>query len=66
MTISTTTIHRQLRAILALTHVEIQTAEIRQAQARTDAIRDELAGNAEKGRAMYLKALATARRTPTW
>lgn len=51
MTISTTTIHQQLRAILALTNVEIQTAEIRQGQARTDAIRDELAGNADKGRA---------------
>ena len=51
MTISTTTIHQQLRAILALTNVEIQTAEIRQGQARTDAIRTELAGNADKGRA---------------
>ncbi|AZG47639.1 ferritin-like domain-containing protein [Gordonia insulae] len=50
MTVSTTTIHQQLRALLALTHAEIQVAETRQAQARTDAIRAELAGNAQKGR----------------
>lgn len=50
MTVSTTTVHQQLRAILALTHTEIQIAETRQAQARTDAVRAELAGNARKGR----------------
>ncbi|MXP19756.1 ferritin-like domain-containing protein [Gordonia sp. HNM0687] len=49
-TISHTTIAQQLRTILALTNAEIQIAEIRQAQARTDAVRDELAGNAQKGR----------------
>lgn len=50
MTVSTTTVHQQLRAILALTHTEIQIAETRQAQARTDAIRKELAQNAENAR----------------
>ncbi|MCF3939620.1 ferritin-like domain-containing protein [Gordonia tangerina] len=43
-------IAQQLRTILTLTNAEIQIAEIRQAQARTDAVRDELAGNARKGR----------------
>lgn len=49
-TTSHTTIAQQLRTILALTNAEVQIAEIRQAQARTDAVRDELAGNAQKGR----------------
>ncbi|GAB85509.1 ferritin-like domain-containing protein [Gordonia rubripertincta] len=55
MTVSTTTVHQQLRAILAMTHTEIQIAETRQAQARTDAIRKELAENAENAR---LRAVA--------
>ncbi|GAC84134.1 hypothetical protein GP2_018_00570 [Gordonia paraffinivorans NBRC 108238] len=50
MTVSTTTVQQQLRAILALTHTEIQVAETRHAQARTDAIRKELAQNAENAR----------------
>lgn len=50
MTVSTTTIHQQLRTLLALTNTEIQIAETRQIQARTDAIRDELARNARDGR----------------
>ncbi len=36
----------QLRALLQLTHTETQIAEARQAQARTDAVRRELAQNA--------------------
>ncbi|MGC5248658.1 ferritin-like domain-containing protein [Gordonia sp. DT219] len=50
MTVSTTTIQQQLRTILALTNTEIQIAQTRQAQARTDAVRAELSGNAAKGR----------------
>lgn len=50
MTISNSTITHQLRAILALTNTEIQIAEVRQGQARTDGVRAELAGNAAKAR----------------
>ena len=50
MTVSTTTIHQQLRTLLALTNTEIQIAETRTGQARTDAIRQELAQNAENGK----------------
>ncbi|MCR5979257.1 ferritin-like domain-containing protein [Gordonia jinghuaiqii] len=50
MTVSTTTVQQQLRAILALTNTEIQIAETRQAQARTDAIRKELTQNAQNAR----------------
>lgn len=50
MTASTTTIHQQLRALLTLTHTEVQIAETRTGQARTDAIRKELAQNADNGR----------------
>lgn len=40
----------QLRAVLDLTHTEIQVAETRVAQARTEAVRRELQQNAENGR----------------
>ena len=41
----------QLRAVLDLTHTEIQIAETRVAQARTEAVRRELTQNASNGRA---------------
>ncbi|WP_028935659.1 hypothetical protein [Pseudonocardia spinosispora] len=44
---STTTLTRQLRAILQLTQTEAQIARIRLAQARTDKVRDELTRNAD-------------------
>lgn len=40
----------QLRTLLDLTNTEIQVAETRLAQARTEAVRQELAQNAENGR----------------
>ena len=40
----------QLRAVLDLTHTEIQVAETRVAQARTEAVRRELMQNADNGR----------------
>ncbi|GAY18824.1 hypothetical protein [Mycobacterium sp. shizuoka-1] len=46
----TTTLLAQLRAILDLTNTEIQIAETRVAQARTDAVRTELTQNAANGR----------------
>lgn len=48
---STTTLIAQLRAVLDLTNTEIQVAETRVVQARTDAIRKELTQNADNGRA---------------
>lgn len=45
-----TTLLAQLRTILDLTHTEIQVAETRVTQARTDAVRRELTENAENGR----------------
>lgn len=45
-----TTLINQLRTVLDLTHTEIQVAETRIAQARTDAVRDELTQNANNGR----------------
>ncbi|MGV0791339.1 ferritin-like domain-containing protein [Mycolicibacterium sp. XJ1819] len=45
-----TTLLAQLRAILDLTHTEIQVAETRVTQARTEAVRRELLQNAEHGR----------------
>src|SRR5689334_7919152 len=45
------TLIAQLRTILDLTNTEIQVAETRIAQARTDAVRRELTQNAENGRA---------------
>jgi len=47
---SHTTLINQLRTVLDLTHTEIQVAETRIAQARTDAVRDELTKNANNGR----------------
>lgn len=46
----TTRLLAQLRAVLDLTNTEIQVAETRLAQARTEAVRQELAQNAENGR----------------
>jgi len=45
-----TTLIAQLRTVLDLTHTEIQVAETRVAQARTDAVRTELQQNADNGR----------------
>lgn len=45
-TVTTSTLLTQLRSILDLTHTEIQVAETRVAQARTDAVRTELEQNA--------------------
>ncbi|MET0451094.1 MAG: ferritin-like domain-containing protein [Mycobacterium sp.] len=45
------TLIAQLRALLDLTNTEIQVAETREAQARTDAVRRELSQNAANGRA---------------
>ncbi|MCM6773450.1 ferritin-like domain-containing protein [Nocardia sp. CDC159] len=47
----TTTLLAQLRAIRDLTHTEIQIAETRIAQARTEAVRRELSENADNARA---------------
>lgn len=45
-----TTLITQLRALLELTGTEIQVAETRVAQARTEAVRRELSRNADNGR----------------
>ncbi|MFE7747359.1 ferritin-like domain-containing protein [Nocardia sp. NPDC057455] len=47
----TTTLLAQLRTVLSLTNTEIQVAETRIAQARTDAVRRELSENADNARA---------------
>ncbi|NIL74397.1 ferritin-like domain-containing protein [Rhodococcus sp. B10] len=47
---TSSTLLAQLRAVLQLTNTEIQVAETRVAQARTDAVRTELLQNAENGR----------------
>ena len=47
---TTSTLLTQLRSLLDLTHTEIQVAETRVAQARTDAVRTELRRNADHGR----------------
>lgn len=49
-TADTTKLLAQLRAILDLTNTEIQVAETRIAQARTEAVRTELQQNASNGR----------------
>ncbi|MBI3215471.1 MAG: ferritin-like domain-containing protein [Mycobacterium sp.] len=49
-TFDTSTLLTQLRTVLELTNTEIQVAETRVAQARTDAVRRELTQNAENGR----------------
>lgn len=46
----TATLLTQLRALLDLTNTEIQVAETRIAQARTEAVRRELTENAANGR----------------
>ncbi|MDV7246723.1 MULTISPECIES: ferritin-like domain-containing protein [Rhodococcus] len=48
---TTTTLLAQLRTVLDLTHTEIQIAETRTVQARTEAVRRELCENADNGRA---------------
>ena len=48
---NTTALLAQLRAVLDLTNTEIQIAETRMTQARTEAVRGELAQNASNGRA---------------
>ena len=50
MTDTTTTLVTQLRAVLELTNTEIQIAQTRIAQARTDAVRKELTQNASNAR----------------
>lgn len=50
MTTSDTTLLAQLRAILDLTNTEIQIAETRVSQARTEAVQRELTQNAANGR----------------
>ncbi len=47
---TTATLIAQLRTVLDLTHTEIQVAETRVAQARTDAVRRELTQNGENAR----------------
>ncbi|MBB2989210.1 plasmid stabilization system protein ParE [Mycolicibacterium iranicum] len=47
---TTATLIAQLRTVLDLTHTEIQVAETRVSQARTDAVRRELTQNAENAR----------------
>ena len=47
---NTTTLLAQLRTLLDLTQTEIQVAETRVTQARTDAVRRELSQNADNGR----------------
>src|SRR4051794_21048435 len=47
----TSTVLAQLRTVLDLTNTEIQVAETRVAQARTEAVRRELTQNAANGRA---------------
>ncbi|MEV3965207.1 ferritin-like domain-containing protein [Nocardia sp. NPDC050193] len=50
-TLDTATLRTQLRVVLDLTNTEIQIAETRMAQARTDAVRRELSENADNARA---------------
>ena len=50
-TSDTMTLLAQLRTVLDLTHTEIQLAETRTVQARTEAVRRELSENADNGRA---------------
>ena len=49
-TATETTLINQLRTVLDLTHTEIQVAETRIAQARTEAVQKELTQNANNGR----------------
>jgi hypothetical protein len=59
----TTTLLAQLRAVLDLTNTEIQVAETRVAQARTDAVQRELSQNAANGRAPPRRS---KRRSANW
>ncbi|CAA0134098.1 Uncharacterised protein [Mycolicibacterium vanbaalenii] len=49
-TLTTATLVAQLRSLLDLTHTEIQVAETRVVQARTEAVRTELQRNADNAR----------------
>ncbi|MGB3356258.1 MAG: ferritin-like domain-containing protein [Mycobacterium sp.] len=49
-TVTTASLLTQLRSLLDLTHTEIQVAETRVVQARTDAVRTELQQNADNAR----------------
>lgn len=50
MSVSTTPVRSQLSVLLTLTHTEVQIAETRVLQARTEAVIRELRQNAENGR----------------
>ena len=50
MAVSTTPVRTQLSALLTLTHTEIQIAQTRVTQARTEAVARELTQNAANGR----------------
>jgi len=50
MSTSTSTLRNQLRILLTLTNTEIQVAQTRTGQARTEAVRRELSENAAHGR----------------
>ncbi|MBE7195426.1 MAG: ferritin-like domain-containing protein, partial [Gordonia polyisoprenivorans] len=50
MPVSTTPVRSQLSVLLTLTHTEVQIAQTRVLQARTEAVVDELRRNAENGR----------------
>jgi hypothetical protein len=56
-----TTLLAQLRAVLELTHTEVQVAETRIAQARTEAVERELTQNARHGRERALQIEAAIR-----
>ena len=58
----TTQITAQLRTLLLLTNTEVQIATARQTQARTDAVRRELAQNADNGVSRGKAIEATLRR----
>lgn len=58
---STNTLIAQLRAVLDLTNTEIQVAETRVAQARTEAVKRELTQNAANGRARAASIETTIR-----
>ncbi|WP_395308690.1 ferritin-like domain-containing protein [Mycobacterium sp. AMU20-3851] len=57
----TTTLITNLRTVLELTSTEIQIAEVRTGQARTEAVREELAQNAENARTRAALIEATIR-----
>ena len=61
MTTHDTMIVNELRALLRMTETEIQVAEVRRSQARTQAVETELRQNAENGRARA-RAINTALR----